>query len=55
LGGKVKQPANNRPLGPFARDRSLTTIDRRTKAGRVLRQVRACSATIRMTGQRQSG
>jgi hypothetical protein len=41
LGGKVKQPANNRPLGPFARDRSLTTIDRRTKAGRVLRQVRA--------------
>ena len=41
MGGKVKQPANNRPLGPFARDRSLTTIDRRTKAGRVLRQVRA--------------
>ena len=39
-GKPPKLPANGRPLGPFARDRSLTTIDRRTKAGRVLRQTR---------------
>ena len=42
MAGKApKKAGNNRPVGPFARDRSLTTIDRRTKAGRTLRQVRA--------------
>jgi hypothetical protein len=39
--GKGGRPKGGRPPGPFARDRSLTTIDRRTKAGRVLRQTRA--------------
>ena len=40
-GKPPKLPANGKPFGPFARDRSLTTIDRRTKARRVLRQTRA--------------
>lgn len=34
----VKAIKNRKPVGPFARDRSLTTLDKRTKAGRVLRQ-----------------
>lgn len=39
--GKAKSEKNRSPVGPFSRDRSLTTLDKRTKAGRVLRQTRA--------------
>lgn len=31
-------PKNRKAVGPFSKDRALSTIDRRTKAGRVLRQ-----------------
>jgi hypothetical protein len=32
-----KAPASSYKVGPFSRDRALTTLDKRTKAGRVLR------------------
>jgi hypothetical protein len=38
--GRPKGGKNRAPVGPFSRDRSLTTLDKRTKAGRVLRQTR---------------
>jgi hypothetical protein len=40
VAGKAKTEKNRNPVGPFSRDRSLTTLDKRTKAGRVLRQTR---------------
>lgn len=35
-----RKGGHNRPPGPFSADRSLTTLDKRTKPGRVLRQTR---------------
>jgi hypothetical protein len=40
-GTKAKPTINRRTVGPFSKDRSLTSVDKRTKAGRLLRQTRA--------------
>ena len=36
-----KAPKRNFHVGPFSRDRSLASLDKRTKAGRVMRQTLA--------------
>ncbi len=38
--GRPKGSKNRAPVGPFSKDRKLTSLDSRTRAGRVLRQTR---------------